>query len=250
MFPGIKKRSNMPVKVVIALAYIIFYLGSEIASAVVGLRTMRKTWPSWYKLLVIMCWFTVVVETLHIVLLFRGVRTYATYNTLLSVETFILVYALYREATLRSIRRLLLVLLIVLPVGLAVCFSFPSGFTNTNNAADTVELIIELMAACAVLIDMLQDMSGASLFSSPRFWLAAGTLGSSCMFALMIASRKSLEGDPMEAFYEIPYSCVANTFLYGGIITCFIMLKRAQKGRVKVNTDPFPSEESTDIFPP
>jgi len=240
----------MPFKVMIALAFLIFYLGSEIASAVVGLRTVRKTWPSWYKLLVMMCCITVVIEILHIVLLVRGIHTNATYNTLLCIETFVLVYALYRETTLRLTRRLLLALLIVLPVGLGICFSFPPGFINTNNNADTVELIIELLAACAVLFDLLQDMSGASLFSSPRFWLAAGTLGSSCMFALMIASRKSMDGDPREGFYEIPFSCVANTFLYGGIITCFIKLKRAQNGRVNVNTDPFPNEDSTDIFPP
>src|SRR3954470_20224574 len=106
----------MPIKVMIALAYVVFYLGSEIASAVVGLRTMRKTWPWWYKMLVIMCCATVVMECTHIYLIIRGIRTYADYNAWLTIETFITVYVLYREATLRWSRRLLKILLVLLPL--------------------------------------------------------------------------------------------------------------------------------------
>jgi len=209
-------------------AYGIYVLATETAAAAVGLATVRKTWPSWYRLLVIMCCATLVSESyaayLHMHLLYRP--STILYNFYLPIEALIIVYVLLREATLTWNRRLLTALLVVLPVALIIDYSSSPDIAKPHLYADIGCLLAELIASCTILIDTLQDTSGRSLHASPKFWLAMGILVSSCSFTVISAARHFMPGNPKIMDYYMPFSFVANTCMYGGIIKCFLLLKK------------------------
>jgi len=205
------------------LFYIFYIIGIEIACAIVGLTTVRKSWPPWYKLLVAMCCVTVVTEITGLVMY---KHLYPLYNIWGPAEAFVAIYILFRETTMQWSRRLLMSLLIVLPVGVTIIFLFPPGISQANRYADTTETLTEVIAACAVLIDVLHDMSGASLYRSPKFWFAIGMLFSSCMMTLLMAVREVIDKDALWPYYFIPFFLTANTFMYGGIMRCFVLLKK------------------------
>ena len=83
------------------------------------------------------------------------------------------------------------------------------------------------MAACACLIDMLQDkeMLDRPLTTRPLFWVAVGMLGS-CSFFMVILSLEQLFVKTVFRYdFYMPFSYVANTFMYGGFIACFRTLR-------------------------
>ena len=212
----------------ILLFFNYYLLGIEAASAVVGLILVRKSWPSWYRLLVILCCATIVSEVYSYYRFLHHIHSRAHYNTWAPLETFLVVYILFRETTLRWSRRLSMSLLILLPVTLVIAFMLPPGFAQPNMYADTAELLIMLVAACAVLIDVLHDMSGASLYANPAFWLALGILVSSSLFTLTIVIRSFVSREVF-IYLNSPFSVIANTFMYGGFIVCFWTLRKEDK---------------------
>lgn len=207
-------------------AYSCYGLGLETAAAAIGLASVRKTWTSWYQLLVIMCCATVVSESCTFYFLLRHAFFPALYNTWTPIEAFTIAYVLFRETTLQWSRRLLRILLILFPVGLIIYYLFFSDFTKSNMYTDVGGMLLQLIASCAVLVDLLQDMSGVSLYARPKFWLAMGMLISTCIFTLILANRYFIIDKPMGLYYYMPFSFVANTCMYGGIIKCFLLLKK------------------------
>jgi hypothetical protein len=149
------------------------------------------------------------------------------FNIYVSIETIALAYILFCETSLGWSRRLLQILLIVLPAGLVAAFTLPpNGLSISNLYADTLQLLVLIIASCAVLVDILHDMSGASLYTKPGFWFSLTMLVSSSIFLLLEAFMQYMKNHMGTRPFFMPFIVVANTIMYGGFIKCFLVLKK------------------------
>ncbi len=214
----------MNVAMLIALIY---QHALEVTAAVLGLVTMRRTWPFCFRLLVYCCCFIALSELISFALAIFDHYAAKFYNVYVSIETMILTYILFCETTLSWSRRLLKTLLIVLSIGLLAAFAFTSqGLGTLNLYSDTLQLLVLVIGSCALLVDMLHDMSGTSLYKRPAFWFSLAMLVSSSVFLLIEAALQYVKNHHGTRLFFMPFNVVANTFMYGGIVKCFLALKK------------------------
>jgi hypothetical protein len=234
---------------IIWLVYNLYLLGIEWAAAIIGQRTIRKSWPQAYKWLVILCWATVAMETVDFPLMIMDVSVFAVYNIWAYLETGAIIYIQSREATYRWAKRLLMAILIVLTAGSAVNYiwgPWASSLSAYNPKFQLFTLFIQVIAACVALIDILSDTSDKPLSVRPAFWLTAGVLFSGILFTVIFIVYLFFQGESKRMMYTC-YSIAGNTFMYGGFIACFLVLrKKDTKGTMAT---PF-SNSSQDSPPP
>jgi|GEM_PF-959146 len=218
----------MPISLII---YSIYCLTLILASAVTGCCLMRRSWPSRYKLLVIMCCATFLVETFSTYSMQHGFKPGYIYNTWLPLETSTILFILYSRAAHGWTRRLGRVLLGIYLAGVAVSYIFFPPFSEFNTQAVLTGLFMQLFASCASLADMMQDKDNEDRLSvRPMFWMAIAILCSCTLFAVIFSTRGLLINAqfPFGYYFYMPFSYAANTCMYGGFIACFITLKKRQ----------------------
>jgi hypothetical protein len=216
------------------IAYAVYLLGLELGCGLTGFFLMRRSWKPWYRLLVVLCCVTFPVEVTGTWFQSHAIPNFGLYNIWGPLEAFTVIYILSREAVYAWTKRMTRILLIALPAGVLACFILGPGMLRGNKIADLVELFTELLAACAILVDMLQDVSDRLLFTRPMFWMAVGILSYCCIFTV-IASVEGLGVRGGIGFeYFMIFSVAANTFMYGGIIACFVMLRREDRTLAKI----------------
>lgn len=211
---------------VLAIAFI-YQQALEVVCAVIGLIMIRRSWPFAYRLLVFICCFIALSELISFACILLHYPSQKFFNIYVSIETITLAYILFCETTLGWSRRLLRVLLIVLPVGLVAAFTLPAnGLSISNMYADTLQLLVLIIASCAVLVDILHDMSGTSLYTRPAFWFSLTMLVSSSIFLLLEAFMQYMKNHMGTRPFFMPFIVVANTIMYGGFVKCFLVLKK------------------------
>lgn len=87
-------------------------------------------------------------------------------------------------------------------------------------------LFTNLVAACSYLIDLLLNKADIPLIRYPFFWMASGELIFCCVYA-MIPPLLHYYMKISYAYFMV-YSLVANTFMYGGFIACFLCFRRTR----------------------
>jgi len=83
-----------------------------------------------------------------------------------------------------------------------------------------------VIASCAVLIDLLHDMSGQPLYARPKFWFSLTMLVSSSIFLLVSAAARYMMNHLETRPFFMPFNVIANTVMYAGFIKCFVVLKK------------------------
>jgi hypothetical protein len=205
--------------------YFGYYGTLLLACALTGCLLVRKNWPFWSWLLVVLSCMTFLAEAIAFVFAsFTRINHLGWYNAWIFLETMALLYILSREAVLPSMKRLHRGLLIALPLGTLFCYIGYPAFDRNNEYAMLLYLFLELAAVCAVLADTLRDESDKPVSGKPIFWLAIGMLFYCSLFIVAFSVGKFL--DKLNYPYFIPFSYAANTFMYGGYIACFIALSR------------------------
>jgi hypothetical protein len=108
----------------------------------------------------------------------------------------------------------------ILPPGVVIYFIVRPPFAYI----ELFYLFLELVAACAVLIDILKDVSDKPMYSRPTFWLATGMLCFSSLYIVVFSLGQLLNLLPYTVL--LAFTTFDNTFMYGGFIACFIALRR------------------------
>jgi hypothetical protein len=203
--------------------FLIYYHILLLVCSLTGSLLVRRDWPLWSKLLVILSWVTLVVEGIawvcHAIHMTNAIY-YTWYSLWAFLETLTVLYILSREVILASVKRLHRILMILLPVGVALYFILWPPFAYIV----LFYMLLEVIAACAVLIDILKDVSDEPMHGKPIFWLATGMLFFCSLFMVVYSMGRLINTLPRSAY--VPLGCFANTFMYGGIIACFIVLGR------------------------
>jgi hypothetical protein len=229
-------------------AYLIYCYSLLAVCALTGCLLVKKSWTPWYKLLVILTWITVVVEAAQ--LLFQIYKpgqppVFVIYNVWMFVEPFTMIYILYCATAHPVVRRLEKVLLLLLPIGLVICYIHSPRFTDRmNEYVNLMCLFAALIASCSALIDILLDMSDRSLFAQPVLWLAAGIL-CFCSTFILIHAYGAFYPYQIRKYY-VYFSLAGNTFQYGGFIACFLALRKKNKKAMMTT----PSSGSLQDSPP
>jgi hypothetical protein len=206
---------------------LIYYHLLLLVCALTGSLLVRRNWPRWAKLLVILPWVTQVAEILAWICLVNNVNKqfyHSWYTIWAFLEALTLLYILSRGAILPSVKRLHRLLMMLSPVGLILYFILWPTFAYIG----LFYLSLELVAAGAVLIDILVDVSDTPMIKKPVFWLATGMLFFCSLYIVVLSLGRLLSTLPHDKYW--PFSCFANTFMYTGFIACFIVLSR-RKGR-------------------
>jgi hypothetical protein len=219
-------------RLIIFIIYNLYILGIEWGAAIVGQRYKRPAWPRSYKWLVVLCWVTGVVETASLGALLMRVQFSVVHNIWGYVETGTIVFIQLRELTHAVTRRLQWIILVVLTVGTGIYFIRGPLLSGMNLSFLLFTLFIQLIAACIVIIDILISTSDRPPFVQPAFWLAIGMLFFSAIFSVIYIMEKFIIGEVRVVPYFLAFSTVANTFMYGGIIACFITLRREGTSKV------------------
>jgi hypothetical protein len=190
-----------------------------------GLMLVRKSWAPWYKFLVVWSCVTLTVEVLTFILGRMRINYLFGYNVWSLLDTGALLYILSRECTLRTVKRLHNILLIVLLPGVVLCYFWYPVVEKFNGCLMLFYLFLELAAACAALVNILKDESDKPMRGKPMFWFAIGMLFY-CSLFIVIYSAGKFFNTLLSYPYYLPSSTLANTFEYGGFIACFIALRR------------------------
>jgi len=213
--------------IIIFLIYCVGLTGLEWAAAIIGSRYRRRSWAPAYQLLVVLSWVTVVVEMIGFSLFILHIPSYWMYNVWAIVETGTIFYIQFLTAVNGWAKRALMGLLLILPVGSVICYIVWPVYVKENMPLMLFTLFVQLIGTCAVLIDILQNMSDKLLSEQPAFWLNTGILFYVCIFTLdHILGIYSAES---ASRYFVFFSLAANTFMYGGFIACFRTLRRQDR---------------------
>lgn len=199
---------------------LIYYHILLLVCALTGSILLRRSWAFWARLLVVLTWVTQVAEILAFFAMIRRVDINICYSLWIFLETLTLLYVLSRGTSLPWVKRLHIILMAVLPMGMVLYFILMPAFAYLG----LFFLFLELMAAGAVLIDILADVSDVPMQSKPIFWLATGMLFYCSLYIVVFSLGQLLNTLPHDDF--MPFGCLANTFMYGGFIACFVTLRR------------------------
>ena len=205
-----------------ALLNIYYYL-LLLTCALTGSLLVRRNWALRFKLLMALSWATILAETLAGICFVRHINHLSWYAPWEFLETLTLLYILSREAILPWVKRLHIVLMTVLPLGAVLYYVLTPAFVYMM----LFYLFLELLAAGAVLIDILTDVSDVPMHSRPMFWLAAGMLFYCSLYIVIFSLGQLLNTLPHDDF--MPFGCLANTFMYGGFIACFVTMRRLDR---------------------
>lgn len=207
------------------ITFAIYYFSLLLSCLLTGCLLLRKNWPLEYTLLVILSGLTLLVEAAALQYAVRHIDGSWVQDLFTPVECVVILYVLHRGSVRPAIKRLNVVLLAILPVGIVVIYGLHPTLFWIGEFASLFYVFLELIAACSFLIDLVLNKSDTPLGRQPLFWMAAGMV--------FYCSIKSLELTVMSFITKIPwqyslsYSMVSNTFMYTGFIACFICLHRA-----------------------
>ncbi|MDO6430166.1 hypothetical protein Q4E93_06195 [Flavitalea sp. BT771] len=216
----------MVLRLVVYLTYTVYLLGIEWAAAIIGQRNRRAAWQDAYKWLVVLCWATVVVETSDQFAIPLHIKAHSLYNIWAYCETGGIVYIQLRLLSRRWAKRLLTAMLIVLTLGSAANYIWGPPLNDLNPSFQLFTMFIQLITTCAALIDILVNTSDTPLSAQPAFWLSAGMLFYCSIFTLIYIAEIFFRSAALVGWYFMACSTVANAFMYGGFIACFVTLKR------------------------
>jgi hypothetical protein len=148
----------------------------------------------------------------------------------LESTTFLCIF--YNGATQVAVKRLIAVLLGLLPVGFLTFYVLHPVLSKMNIGVYVFYLFLELISACAVLIDILLNKSGLSLREQPLLWLVIGML-SFCSLFILYHLLMGYFLDLGTYRYFMLYSSLAIGSMYGGFIACFVGYNRIGKGYIE-----------------
>lgn len=212
----------------VMLPLYIYYDLLLLTCALTGSLLMRRNWRPWSKLLVILSWMTVIIETLAFVCTVKNIYHMTWYTPWVFLETLTLLYILSRGITLLWVKRLHRILLIMLPLGIVSYYVLSPTFVYIGLLC----MFLELAAAGSVLIDILNDVSDTPMYGKPMFWLATGMLFFCSLYIVVFSLGLLVNTLPRIVF--LLFGCLANTFMYGGFIACFVALRRLDRRKAQL----------------
>jgi hypothetical protein len=219
------------------ILYLVYYLALLLTCFLIGCFSVRKRWTLEYKLLFMLSGLTLLVETPVNLLQLKRIDIRWLYNFFVPIECFTILYLFYRASIHLANKRLNAILLVLVPIAFGlICFRHPP--TAPMDEYDSLfYCFAELISAGMFLVDVFLVRSDISLTGRPPFWISLGMLFFCSIFLvievmIMHATRISMKYFYMLWPYFVVYSGVANTFMYGGFIGCFICLRRQARARI------------------
>jgi hypothetical protein len=163
---------------------------------------------------------------------FLGIRYTSAYNVWAYFETGGIICIQLRLLTHRWAKRLLTAMFIILTVGAAINYVWGPPLAGSNMPFLLFTIFIQMIATSVALIDVLGNTSDKPLSAQPAFWLNAGMLFYGSVFILIYIAQLFSRSFKHFGWYFIACSMIANTFMYGGFIACFITLRRQDRKKI------------------
>jgi hypothetical protein len=226
------------------LIYLVYLQALYLSCALTGCFLLRRNWPLSYKLLVALSCVTLVVELVAMCWALWHINYTGLYNAWAYVEVGAIIYIQLREVVHAWAKRLLIFLLVLLSVTAVGLYLLLPAFPRLNGHFLLFFLFIQLIAACAVLVDILQGTSDSRLSVQPAVWLATGMLFYSSIFLVLHIWGFFLPNEANKYFGI--FSSAANTCMYGGFIAAFITLRRRESIALRPHSFIPPASSSPD----
>ncbi len=202
---------------------------AELIAFIVGCVVLKKYWLREYKILVLLAGITFLVEISgHVMWIKFHQNNNWLYNIFLPFQCFCFLFLFYKAAIYKSIKHINYALLIFLFAGTAISYCFHRNFIFLNSYASTLYLVLMLIASGCFYIDAILNELEIKLVKQPPFWVATGMLFFTVIYILIFALWNELIKVPYYKLILFYSTIVANTFLYGGLIACFLCLRKTK----------------------
>jgi len=202
---------------------------AELAAMASGLLLLRKNWPIPYKMLSALASLTFIVElTGHILWTQFHQNNNWLYNIFVPIQVFTFLWIIYASIQIQKIRKGIRWCFIVMVAGTGITYFWHDSFKMLNNHAITLYWILLIIACCSFYIDAIENTIQIPLLSQPVFWLSSGILFFCAIFVVRTAIWNLMPQLYNFKQLSIYSNIVANTFMYSGIIACFICLHKTK----------------------
>jgi len=206
----------------------IYLLSLLVAVFILGVLTVRRRPSFSYRVLAWLPGITVPVEVLAILVGRWYHNNHWLYNSWLPVECCALLLIFYKGAGHPATKRLLKWMLLILPLGIAVCYAASFSFRVLNVYAMLFFLFCELICGFIFLTDSLLSSDDGSIFSHPLSWTAVGMILYACVFILTHATWVFGIGFTISRFWYGALVLLGNTLLYGFMIKTWLAVRKTK----------------------
>jgi hypothetical protein len=198
----------------------------ELASAVIGIMLVKKHWPVYAKLLVILAGVTFIIE-ISSQLLWENYKysCHWLYNLFLPFQCFVILFVHFKMLLYPKTRKAVFYLLCMLGVGTVFSYFFHQSFTIFNHYASTFQVVLMLIASGLFYLDISLNDNNTRLVNQPLFWLSTGILFFSSIFVIKLAIWDYIYTLPDFRVISNVTNIVGNTFFYGSLIIYFVCLR-------------------------
>ena len=150
------------------------------------------------------------------------------YNLFLPLQCLCILYIFYKVSVNQTIKKMNLILMICMFTGTVITYFIHRSFIFLNSYASALYLILMLISAGCFYIDAIVNDVETSLVKQPAFWLATGLLFFCVIYILIFALWAIIEKLPYYKRILFDSNIIANSFMYGGIIICFLCLRKTK----------------------
>lgn len=200
----------------------------QLASLLVQVVLIKKNWPSWFRLVLMLTCLSCGVELSGEIIShgFHKINAWL-YNIYTPIQGFLILFtfpAIIQTNKLKATSKNLI--LIYLSLTVVNYFMHPGGIYNFNDKAVIISLICNVIAVSLYYMDTMRNDITITLSKQPSFYFATAILLMSVLFICRFAFWNILKS--MHDYQQILTIVIilANTFMYGGFIAVFICQKR------------------------
>lgn len=202
---------------------------AELSAFVAGILLVKRDWPFIYKMLVALTALTFLVEISgYLIWTKLKQNNNWLYNLYLPVQCFCILYFFYKVSEYKLVQKINLALIITMFAGTIISYFIHRSFFFLNSYASELYLILMLVAAGLFYIDSIVNDVEIRLVKQPPFWLSTGLLFFCIIYILIFAFWNLIKQVPYYRVILFYSNIVANTFLYGGIIICFLCMRKTR----------------------
>lgn len=212
--------------------YTILIFSTYFLCFITGCITVKDKSPVEYKVLLILMLVTILTESVAFKLIHIDIEPRTLYQFFSPFESACITYAYYRSAVHKVVKRIIGIILVLLPLLIISLRLLPMKF-GTAFLFTVMYAFVELVASCIYMVDILVYRGERPESIRPLFWTACGMILFCCVYILKDAGVRILLNTPLSYYLILLFS---NMGMYAGITGSFISY-RVQSGRAHRSED-------------
>lgn len=201
----------------------------ELISFLTGLFCFKKEWAIPYKLLVVLAGLTFFVEVTGQFLWNQyQYNNHWIYNLFIPLQHFVFLFFIKSAIVDLRVKPTLLFFIFLAIIVVPVTYFFHRNFFILNNYTATAMVFLLFLSSAAYYVDSMLNNIPIVIYKQPPFWIVSGLFFFCVIFIVRFSLWKFIVQIPEYKKILGYTNIVANTFLYGGLIGCFICLEKTK----------------------